>query len=100
MAKIISISKAKAKLLELARAAEELGESFILVRDSEPVGAFIPFDEYEALLETLDILETEPGILSKLKRTEREIAKGKFRIWKPALKSGKTSRRGKKKLAA
>ncbi len=103
MAKIISISKAKMKLLELAREAEELGESFILVRDSVPVGAFIPFEEYEALLETLDILETEPRILSRLKKTEREMAKGNFKIWKPeriSKKSKKREKKDKKSLAA
>lgn len=36
---------------------------------------------YESLLETLDILETEPDILKKLKKAEAEIAKGKFKVW-------------------
>lgn len=81
MAQIINISKAKQKLLELARRSEDAGESFIIIRDGEPVSALLPFDEYEALLETLDILEQEPDILKKLKKAQAEIRSGKFIEW-------------------
>ncbi len=53
--------------LSLARRNQELGESFIILKDGEPVSALLPFEEYEALLETLDILESKPHILKKLK---------------------------------
>ena len=83
MAKIISISDAKQNLLKLARRNQDLGESFIIVKGSEPISALIPFEEYESLLETLDILESEPGITKKLKAIESEIKVGKYTIWKP-----------------
>lgn len=84
MAQLIPISKAKQRLLELARRGEERSESFILLRDGVPVSALVPFDEYESLLETLDILEQEPDILAKLRRAEREIKAGKGAVWKAA----------------
>lgn len=84
MAQLIAISKAKQQLLELARRNEKTGESFILLKDGIPVSALLPFDEYESLLETLDILETEPDILSKLRKAEREIKTGKGAVWKSA----------------
>ena len=68
MAQLISITEAKQRFLELARRGQELGESFVILKDSEPVSALIPFDEYESILETLDILEDDPDILKKLKR--------------------------------
>lgn len=82
MAQMISVSKAKQKLLELTRRSHELGESFIILKDGEPMSAIVPFDEYESLLETLDILEDDPEILSKLKRAEKEIKRGKCTVWK------------------
>ena len=69
------------KLLELARRNEETGESFILVRDGKPVSTLLPFDEYESLLETLDILEQDPNILKKLKKAQKEIKAGKYKTW-------------------
>ncbi|MBN1114234.1 MAG: type II toxin-antitoxin system Phd/YefM family antitoxin [Oligoflexia bacterium] len=91
MAKILSISKAKQKLLELARMNEELGESFILLKDSNPVSVLLPFDEYESIMETLDILEQDPQILSRLKKAEKEIASGKYTIWKAPDKKQKAA---------
>lgn len=82
MAQLCTITKAKQRLLELSRRNQELGESFIILKDGEPVSALLPFDEYESLLETLDILETEPDILKKLKRAEKEIASGHYKVWK------------------
>lgn len=87
MAQILPITKAKQRLLELARRNQELGESFIILKDGEPVSALLPFEEYESLLETLDILETEPDILKKLKSAEKQIAAGHYKTW------GKTKRR-------
>lgn len=81
MAQLMTITKAKQQLLELARRNQELGESFIILKDGEPVSALLPFDEYESILETLDIIENEPDILKKLHRAEKEIAAGHYRIW-------------------
>jgi len=86
MSQLIPITKAKQRFLELSRRNQDLGESFIILNDGEPVSALIPFDEYESLLETLDILETEPDILKKLKSAEKEIAEGKYTLWKRAKK--------------
>jgi len=84
MAQMISVSKAKQRLLELARRSHDLGESFILLEDGEPMGALVPFDEYESLLETLDILEDDPDILAKLRRAEKDMKRGKCAVWKGA----------------
>lgn len=83
MAQLISITEAKQKLLELARRNDNLGESFIILRDGRPVSALLPFDEYESLLETLDILETEPDIADKLRATQKAMAKGDYTVWRP-----------------
>ena len=88
MAQMVSVTKAKQRLLELARRTEEQGESFIIIKDGEPISALLPFDEYESLLETLDILEDDPDILSKLKRAKAEIKKGRYTAWKGAAKEG------------
>ncbi len=82
MAQLLTISKAKQQPLELARRNQQLGESFIILKDGVPVSALLPFDEYESILETLDILETEPDILKKLKKAQKEIAAGHYKVWK------------------
>ena len=82
MVRFISITEAKNKLPELTRRIRRLGESFMIIKDSEPVSALIPFEEYESFLETLDILKSEPEIAKKLKKAESEIKPGKYQVWK------------------
>lgn len=89
MAQLVTISKAKEQLLELARRGQELGESFVILKDGVPVSALLPFEEYESLLETLDILESEPDILKKLRETERKMAAGDYKIWRKKEKKTK-----------
>ena len=53
---ILSVSKAKARLLDLTRRVQEDGRAYVLTRDGEPVSALVPIEDYESLLETMDIL--------------------------------------------
>ena len=66
----------------------------MIVKASGPVSVLIPFDEYEAILETLDILETEPDILKKLRQAEAQVKGGKYTVWKPGRKISKRRRGG------
>ncbi len=75
---IMSLTKAKAKLLELARAANDNGEAFILTKDGAPVSALIPMNEYEAFLETVEI-EEDADLKKVLARSLRDEKAG--RLW-------------------
>jgi len=88
--KIIPISKAKAKLLELIRKVSE-GNAYLLTKDGEPVGALIPMEDYEALLETADVL-SDPQTLKDLEKALEDEKKGK--LWKRD-KSGRWIKRKK-----
>jgi len=75
--KIISLSKAKAKLLEIARTVDDYGESFIFTKDGEPIGAFIPIDEYESYLETSEIM-ADKKLMKDLKEALDQEKKGQL----------------------
>jgi len=94
--KLIAISKAKAKLLELTRKVSEEGEAYILTKDGEAIGALIPMEDYESLLETADILADQ----ETLKNLEAALKDEKtHKIWKRD-KSGKWVKFKKKRSAA
>ncbi len=44
MSQLITITKAKQCLLDLSRRNKDLGESFVILKDGEPVSALVPFD--------------------------------------------------------
>ena len=73
---IVPLSKAKERLLELARQVDEGGKRFLLVRDGVPVSMLIPVQEYEAWEETLAIIE-DPQAMASLRRGLRDAAGGR-----------------------
>ena len=77
--RIISISKAKANLLKLARKVEEEGEAYLLTKDGEPIGALVPMEDYEAMLETTDVLANSETTRN-LKAALEDERKG--RLWR------------------
>ncbi|MDX2053544.1 MAG: type II toxin-antitoxin system Phd/YefM family antitoxin [Polyangiaceae bacterium] len=48
---ILSISKAKTHLLELARQVDEEGRAYVVTKDGAPLCALVPMEAYEAMLE-------------------------------------------------
>ena len=82
--KLISISKAKAKLLEIAREVNEEGSAYLLTKDGVAIGVIVPMEDYEALLETDDVI-ANPSTLASLKVALDDEAKGK--LWRRS-KSG------------
>jgi antitoxin YefM len=75
--KIISVSKAKATLLEITRNLQD-GEAYLLTKDGEPVGALVPMEDYEALLETADVL-ADSAVMTAMESSFEDLEKG--RIW-------------------
>lgn len=53
---VVTITEAKARLTQLLREVEELGEQILITRSGRPAGVLLSADEYEGLLETLEIL--------------------------------------------
>ena len=76
---ILSVTKAKAKLLELTRKVNEDGEAFLLTKDGEPVSALVPIEDYEAVLETSDVKADRQTMKDLLAALEDER---KSRLWK------------------
>lgn len=94
--KTVSISKAKATLLELVRKVNDEGEAYLLTRDGEAVSALVPLEDYEALLESSDV-RSDTQTMNDLQMALEDEKKG--RLWKrdPA---GKWTRLKKKPSAA
>ena len=71
----LSATEAKRRLLELLRNAEQRGEEVIITRRGKPTAVILPHDEYERLLETLEIL-SDRELLKKIRRGLAEAGAG------------------------
>lgn len=63
----VPLSEAKAKLARLLTEVDELGERIVITRSGRPVGVLLPVDEYEGLLETLEVL-ADPELSRAIRR--------------------------------
>jgi len=52
----VTLSDAKTNLARLLAEVDHLGERFVITRSGRPAGILISVDEFEGLMETLEIL--------------------------------------------
>lgn len=72
----IPMSKAKTHLARLLTEVEELGERVTITRSGKPVGVLLAVDEYEGLLETLEIL-ADPDLSRAVKEGLDDLEAGR-----------------------
>ncbi len=76
MSQTVSLSHAKARLTKLLSDVEELGEEVVITRLGRPAGVLMGFQEYEGLLETLEIL-ADQELAAVVRQGLAEAAAGK-----------------------
>jgi PHD/YefM family antitoxin component YafN of YafNO toxin-antitoxin module len=82
----LSVTEARARLLSLARGGgEKPGEAVEVTHRGRPVLAILPFELYEALLETMEVL-SDAGQSELLRRSLKELRQGKAIPWEKARK--------------
>ncbi len=63
----LSLSDAKTQLARLLRETDELGERFVITRSGRPAAVLISNEEYEGLLETLEVL-ADPKLTASVRK--------------------------------
>jgi len=81
--KELPITEARDELTALPDELRQSHETVTVTRRGKPVLAILPWEEYEALTETLDIMTDEP-LLADLRQSVREAKAGKLIPWERA----------------
>ena len=71
----VPLSDAKTHLAKLLSEAENLGEHVVITRSGRPAGVLLPVDEYEGLLETLEIL-ADQELMESIRQGLEDVDKG------------------------
>jgi len=83
--KAVTATQAKNSFLEILRGAEDRGEEVLVTRNGRPCAVVVSAEEWESLLETIEILY-DPDVMKKLTRAFRERKAGRFfsheEVWK------------------
>jgi prevent-host-death family protein len=72
----VPLSEAKTHLARLLAEVEKLGEGVTITRSGRPAGVLLSVEEYEGLLETLDIL-ADSKLMASIRRGLRDAEKGR-----------------------
>lgn len=72
----LSITEARERLTRLPDELAESHEAVTITRHNQPVLAVLPWDLYEAILETLEVM-SEPETMAALRKSVEDIAAGR-----------------------
>jgi antitoxin YefM len=81
MTKTMSIKALRPALPAVIDGIDRKMDRYVITKRGKPAAIMMGVDDYESLLETLDIL-TDKETMTRLKQGERDIAAGKTRSWK------------------
>ena len=69
------LTEARNRLSEIVDDVISTGSDFVITKHGRPAAVLVGYDEYEALLETLNIL-SDPETMAALAEAERDLAAG------------------------
>jgi antitoxin YefM len=72
----LPLSEAKTHLARLLSRVEEVGEQFVITRSGRPAGVLLSIEEYEGLLETLEIL-ADSDLMKQIQRGLEDLEAGR-----------------------
>lgn len=73
----VTLSEAKTRLARLLADVEELGDHYVITRSGRPTGVLLSVEEYEGLLETLEIL-ADPELSKAVREGLRDAEAGRL----------------------
>ena len=86
MISTVSLKELRPELPHVIDRVDRKLDRFVITKRGKPVAVLLGADDYESLMETLDIL-ADPKAMTGLRRGEAELRKGKTRSWRDVKRS-------------
>lgn len=86
MAKNLSITEARYRLMDLPEQFEDKAEAVTVTRRGKPVLAVLPWDFYETIMETMEIMGDEK-LMSALNESLNDIKNNNLIPWEKVKKN-------------
>jgi antitoxin YefM len=80
MAKVVPFTRARAELSDLLDEIEARHEHVVVTRKGRPIAIVLSTEEWEAIEETLEVLQDE-ATLDALRDSEADVQAGRVRPW-------------------
>ena len=86
MTNTLSLKELRPKLPKVIESIDEKFDRFIITKRGKPIVVMMSIDDYESLIETIDILE-DKETMKRFRKGEEEIKDGKTRSWQEVKRS-------------
>ncbi|MCD4780419.1 MAG: type II toxin-antitoxin system Phd/YefM family antitoxin [Candidatus Omnitrophica bacterium] len=86
MKNTLSLKQLRPELSKVIESIDKKFDRFIITKRGKPVVVMMSIDDYESLIETLDILE-DKETMKRVRNGENEIKAGKTRSWRDVKRS-------------
>ncbi len=78
MVKNISLKELRPKLPKLIEEVDSKMDRYIITKRGRPVALMMAIDDYESLIETLEIM-SDKNLMKRIKVAEKDVENGRFR---------------------
>ena len=86
MINTVSLKNLRPELPAVIDRVDKKLDRFVITKRGRPVAVMLSVDDYESLMETLDIL-ADPEAMDGLRKGEEDLRKGRKRSWQDVKKS-------------
>ena len=86
MVNTLSLKELRPELPKVIKRIDGKLDRYVITKRGKPVVVMMSVDDYESLMETLDIL-ADPEAMKGLKQGERDIQRGRTRPWQEIKRS-------------
>lgn len=74
----LPITEARSKIFELTREVQKPGVHYTFTENGRPTAVLLSAEEYESLIETLEVMKDFPDLDKDVEQARREYAEGKW----------------------
>jgi prevent-host-death family protein len=86
MVNTVSLKELRPELPKVIARIDGKLDRYVVTKRGKPVVVMLSIEDYESLMETLDIL-ADPAAMAGIRKGEADIRKGKTRSWSAVKKS-------------
>lgn len=77
----IPISEARLRIFHIAEDVQKPGVYYVLTENGRPKAVILSYEEYDSIIETLEVMQEIPELDEEIKELHRDIKSGKYKTY-------------------
>jgi prevent-host-death family protein len=77
----LPISEARKRIFEIAEEVQKPGVYYVLTEKGRPKAVMLSYEEYDSLIETLEVMEEVPELDKLIKEVDEDVKSGRYKSY-------------------